>query len=247
MFSELYEDSTLRDFVLVTNMWENVSREDGEERERELITNFKTALDKGAQIARHYNTVQSAHDIIRHIMKNQPDPLQIQRELVDECMGILKTAVGEAINRELNEQIQHHQAELKTVKSKMDKALREKDEETKRELEKETRKLQEHIDRTRADLKTITSRYNEERKRMEEEIRWMREDTRQEVDQAHAEHMQQLEQLVRVLEAHADAERRVLVRQVDELQEQLEGRDQSWTWRDVQVALVAASVAFFTL
>ena len=251
MFRELCGDSTLRNVVLVTNMWGEVLREDGEEREGELIANyFKTALDKGARMARHYNTVQSAHDVIRRIIKNQPGPLQIQRELVDEGKGILDTSAGEAINGELNEQIQRHQAELKAVKSGIEKALQEKDEETRQELEKETHKLQEHIDKTRADLETVTSRYDEERRKMEEEIKRMREDTRQEVDQAHAEHRQQMEQLVRLLEdrtSASDAERQALQQQVDQLQEQLDdpGRDQSWTWRDV--ASTAASVAFLAL
>ena len=232
-------------------MWGEVSREDGEEREGELITNFfKTALDKGAQIARHYNTVQSAHDIIRCIVGNRPAPLQIQHEFVDEGKNILKTAAGEAINGELNKQIQRHQAELKAVKSEMERALQEKDEETRRELEKETRKLQEYIDRTRVDLETVTSRYDEERRKMEEEIRRMREDTRQEVDQAHAEHRQQMEQLGRLLEARtnaSDAERLALQQQVDHLQQQLDdpSRDRSWTWGDV--ASAAASVAVFAL
>ena len=112
MFREFCGDSALKNIVLVTNMWGEVSQEDGKEREQELITNFfKTALDKGAQIARHYNTAQSAHDIIRRIMRNQPVPLQIQRELVDEGKGILNTAAGKSINGEFNEQIQRHQVE----------------------------------------------------------------------------------------------------------------------------------------
>ena len=252
MFRELYGDSTLRNVVFDTNMWGDVSREDGEERERELITNFfKTALDKGAQIARHYNTVQSAHDIIRRIIKNQPVPLQIQREFVDEGKDILKTTVGEAINGELNEQIQRHQAEPEAVKSEMKKALQEKDEETRRELEKETRKLQEQIDRTRVHSETVTSRYNEERRRMEEEIRRMREDTRQEVDQAHAEHRRQMEQLRRPRKARtsaSDAERQALQQRVDQLQQQSDdpSRDRSWTqWGEF--ALITAPVAVFVL
>ena len=183
MFRELCGESTLRNITLVTNMWGGVSQEAGMERERELITEFfKPALEKGARIARHHNTVQSAHDIIRRIIRNQPVPLQIQREIVDEGKDILNTAAGEAVNSELNAQIQHHQTELKKMKKEMEKALKEKDEETRQELEVETRKLQERIDRTREDLQTVTSRYNEEKKRVDEEIKRVREDARREID-----------------------------------------------------------------
>ena len=84
----------------------------GEDREGELTTKFfKPVLDKGAQLVRHYNTPQSAHDIIRRIMRNQPAALQIQRELVGEGKDIIDTTASEAINKELNKQIRHHQAE----------------------------------------------------------------------------------------------------------------------------------------
>ena len=171
MFRELCGDSTLRNVVLVTNMWGKVAQEDGEEREEELVTDFfKPVLDKGAQIARYYNTIESAHEIIRHIIRNRPAPLQIQRELVDEGRDINDTAAGEAINKELNEQIRRHKAELNTIKEEMEKAMEDEDEETMRELEEEARKLQEHIDRTSRDLATMTSRYDEEKRKTEDEI-----------------------------------------------------------------------------
>ena len=249
MFRELCGDSTLRNVALVTNMWGEVPQEDGEDREEELITEyFKPALDKGAHITRHYNTAQSARDIIRRIIRNQPVPLQIQREIVDEGKDILHTAAGEAMNIELNGQILRRQVELEAVKREMEKALKEKDEETRWELENETRKLQEHIDRTRLDLETVTSRYNEEKRRMEDEIRRMREDARQEADQTHAEHTRQMEQLGRLLEAHASAstaERQALQQQVGQLQQQLDSRNRGLGWKEV--ASAAVSVALLAL
>jgi len=103
MFRKLCGDKTLKNVVLVTNMWGEVPRDVGESREDELSsTFFKPVLDKGAQMVRHHNTAQSAQDIIRVIMKNRPVVLQIQRELVDEHKDIVDTAAGEAVNRGLN-------------------------------------------------------------------------------------------------------------------------------------------------
>jgi len=80
-FRELCGDSILKNTVIVTNMWGKVAWEVGEAHEKELITNyFKSSLDEGAQLARHHNTTQCAHDIIRCIMKNRSIAPQIRRE-----------------------------------------------------------------------------------------------------------------------------------------------------------------------
>ena len=79
--------------VIVTNMWTGDSQDINEAREKELSNTFlRPALDKGAQMVRHNNTVESVHDILRMIVKNQPIMLQIQRELVDEGRDIVDTA-----------------------------------------------------------------------------------------------------------------------------------------------------------
>ena len=146
MFQKLCGDTTLKNVVLATNMWGDVSLEDGEARENELSSIFfKPALDKGARMARHHNTTDSAHQIIRMIMGNHPIVLQIQRELVDEHKDITDTTAGEAINRELNEQMMQHRAELKTIQEEMEQALKEKDAQMRHELEAERRKLREEI------------------------------------------------------------------------------------------------------
>ena len=258
MFRELCGESTLKNVALVTNMWGEVAQEDGEEREEELTTNFfKQVLDKGAQLARHHNTVQSAHDIIRRVMKNRPAALQIQRELVDEGKDIINTAAGEVINKELNERIRRHQVELEAVKEEMEQAMKDKDEETRRELEEETRKLQEHIDRTRVDLVTMTSRYDEEKRKADDAIRRVQEQAFQEMEKAHQEieqtrremeqayaHRQQMEHLNGLLEANTEAS----TAEIQALQEQLDlllSQRRSWSFWDV--ASATTQVALFLL
>jgi chromosome segregation ATPase len=180
MLRELCGDKTLKNVILVTNMWGEVSLEVGEAREEELVGEFfKPVLDKGAQIARHHDTVKSAHDIIRRIMKNQPIALQIQRELVDEHKNITETAAGQAARRDLNEQIKHHKAELKAIQEEMLRAQRKRDEETKRELEEEMCKIQKEMNRMKMSLEGMAAGYVEEKKRTEEVMRQVREQARQ--------------------------------------------------------------------
>ena len=174
MFRELCGDSTLKNVVLVTNMWGEVSTEDGQDRENQLSSDFfKPVLDKGAQMVRHHNTAESAHDIIRMIIKNHPVALRIQEELVDEQKDIVDTAAGEVVNKELNEQMKRHQTELKKVQEEMEQALKEKDEETRQELEEDRREMQAQMDKMKKDSDEMASRYAEEKKRMEAKVEEM--------------------------------------------------------------------------
>jgi len=174
MFRELCGDSSLKNVILVTNMWGEVTEDVGETRERELTTNFfKPVLDKGAQLARHHNTTKSAHDIVRRIMENRPITLQIQRELVDEGKNIIDTAAGEAVNKELNEQMRRHQVEMKAIQEDMMKAFNEKDEETRKELEDEMRKLREQVKKTKMDSEGMASHYRAEKEAAEKRMNEM--------------------------------------------------------------------------
>ena len=168
IFYKLFGDAASKNIVLVTNMWGEVTPEVGEACERELSSSLlKPVLELGAQMTRHHNTVESAHEIIRRITKSRPVVLQIQRELVDEHKDIADTAAGEAINRELNEQMRRHQAELKKVEEDMVQALKEKDEETLWELEAERRKMQGQMEKMKIESDGMSLDYAVEKARME--------------------------------------------------------------------------------
>ena len=228
MFRELCGDKTLKNVIFVTNMWGEIPLDVGEARELELTTNFfKPVLDKGAQLVRHHNTVQSAHDIIRSIMKNKPAALQIQRELVDQKRDIVHTSAGEVINKELNEQIRRHQEELKAVQEDMMKALKEKDEETRQELEAETRKLQEQMDRMKMDSESMASNYLAEKRKMEEAMERVEEQARRDREKAEAAYKQQMDDLNRRLQETANssvAEREAMQQRISQLQHQWDTR-----------------------
>ena len=174
MFRHLCGDSTLKNVVLVTNMWGKDTLEVCEARERELADkHFKTALDKGAQFVRHDHTTQSSHDIIRRIMKNVPTAFQIQREIVDEGKSIDNTAAGEAVGEEINRLIKRHEAEAKTLREEMRRALEIRDEETRIELEEATRELKEQMEKMKTESEAMVSRFNKEKRRVDEVITQM--------------------------------------------------------------------------
>ena len=191
MFRELCGDTTLKNVIIVTNMWGQVSKDIDEARENQLSSIFfKPALDKGARMARHNNTIRSTHSIIRRIMENHPVALQIQRELVDEHKDIVDTAAGRAVNQELDEQMRRHQTELKVVQEEMAQALKEKDEETRQEMEERTRELQEQMEMIKKNSEGMASSYAAEKERMEARMKEMELEARRE--RAKAEYNQQL-------------------------------------------------------
>ena len=186
MFCELCGDAALRNVVLVTNMWSEVSPGVGEARENELSTNFfKSALEKGARMVRHYDTAQSAHTIIRMIVGNHPVALQIQQELVDDGKDIINTAAGKAVDRELCEQIRRHQVELKGVQEEMEQTLKEEDEEMRRGLEEQTEKVKKNS-------KGVALNYAAEK---ETKVKELEREANEERERTKAEHRRQLANL----------------------------------------------------
>ncbi|KAI0080954.1 hypothetical protein K474DRAFT_1572730, partial [Panus rudis PR-1116 ss-1] len=122
LFKKLCGDDSLKHVVIVTNMWGDVKPDVGERREKELAQNdlfFKPALDKGAILVRHDNTIDSAHRIIREIMGFPPEPLSIQREIVDQNKTIAETSAGLDIQAQLDDQIRKHRDELQGLKEEV--------------------------------------------------------------------------------------------------------------------------------
>ena len=166
MLQNLCGESALKNVIIVTNMWGGVEPEVGEAREAELKTEdifFKPALERGTRMARHENTVTSAEAIIRLLINNQPIPLQIQKELVDEHKDIVKTSAGEELNRELNAQIKRHQQEIHVLTEEMEQAAKEKDEETRNELEIENKRMYEEVERFKDEARRLASNYRREK------------------------------------------------------------------------------------
>ncbi|KAH8799269.1 P-loop containing nucleoside triphosphate hydrolase protein [Flagelloscypha sp. PMI_526] len=123
MFRQLCGDTTLKNVVIVTNKWGEVTKQIGEARHYELANDndfFKPVLDKGALMLPHFDTIESARGILRRILNNQPQALQIQRELVDEHKDISQTAAGENVSRQLEELTRKHEEQIRRLKEDME-------------------------------------------------------------------------------------------------------------------------------
>lgn len=117
MLRKLCGESALENAILVANTWGEDSLSLGDTAALDPILQFfKPATDKGAQLTRHRNTTQSAHDTMRCVVNNRPIPLQIQRDLVEERKDLIDTSAGKVISDELDERIRHHATELRRIR-----------------------------------------------------------------------------------------------------------------------------------
>ena len=171
MFRELCGEKTLKNVVLLTNMWGRVTPQEGADREQQLRDNyFKPAIEKGAQLCRHYNTPESTRAILRRIIRKEPLTLKIQHELIKEGKDIGQTGAGAELNREIHEAVKKYQEEIRELEESMRKAAEEKDDESREELEEEKRKVQEAMEKLRKDSEEMESKFEEARREMEERI-----------------------------------------------------------------------------
>ncbi|TFY58028.1 hypothetical protein EVJ58_g6669 [Rhodofomes roseus] len=138
LFRKICGEDTLKNVVIVTNMWSEVNAERGLAREDELASDsmfFKPALDKGAKMMRHDNTYHSAVTIMLQLIPNTPTPLLLQAELIEQEKDIAQTAAGTELARDIEEQRQKYVEELSELQQEMQDAFRERDHETAEELE----------------------------------------------------------------------------------------------------------------
>jgi len=138
LFRKLCGEDTLKNVVIVTNMWGEVTAERGLAREDELASDpmfFKPALEKGAKMMRHDNTYHSAVTVMLQLIPNTPAPLLLQTELVERDMDIAETAVGAELARDIEEQRQRYYEELGELQQEMQDAFRAGDNETTEELQ----------------------------------------------------------------------------------------------------------------
>lgn len=175
LFRNLCGDKSLRNVVIVTTMWSEITGLIGEERERELASKdvfFKPALDKGARLARHTDTLESAQAIIRSIINKQSSSvtLQIQEEL-SRGLSISETLAGKELGRELFEQMERYRQEMRGLMAEMQEASRVRDEESRQELAVERRRMEASIIRLQIDSTNLTKGYRDTLMKMEERLR----------------------------------------------------------------------------
>jgi hypothetical protein len=223
MFRKLCGDDTLKNVVIVTNMWGKVTEQEGNAREKQLASGdmfFKPILDQGGHMARHYNTKKSVRAILKSLIRNHPMALDIQVQLVDRHMNLEHTAAGEELQREFLEQKRRLMRELEDTKEEMRQAIAEHDSRSKKELEDAQNQLKWEIERVEANSRDMESNFRGERERLEQEFA-ERARRDEEMIEEHRRQIREYEDRLR--DAHASqSERENMGREIANMRQEIE-------------------------
>lgn len=121
MMRKLCGTSSLKNVVLATTMWENVSVDVGLERELELQRDFwRDMINDGSTVARLLTkNGDEARNLVRSLLKNKPLSTRLQEEL-RSGKTLVQTEAGTEIWEELAKQEsklrKEHEAEIAELK-----------------------------------------------------------------------------------------------------------------------------------
>jgi GTPase SAR1 family protein len=117
MMMKLCGKQSLKNVVLASTMWENVSVEDGERRENDLKFNYwKDMIEFGCKTARvEKDTEDIARDLVRSLLGNKPTATKLQQEL-SEGKELTQTGAGIAVSEEITRIEKKLRAELEETK-----------------------------------------------------------------------------------------------------------------------------------
>ncbi|KAK1465441.1 hypothetical protein CCUS01_07558 [Colletotrichum cuscutae] len=140
MFRYLCGDNFFGNVFLVTTFWDELPDiATGEERERQLLKKpdwWGEMTSKGSQIRRFNNTQESAVDILWEASGLPPVVLQVQKEMVDQGLDVVKTTAGVALNHELADLRTKFEEEIRDLHKQQERARLEQDETLRKILEK---------------------------------------------------------------------------------------------------------------
>lgn len=122
LFRNICGDDTLKHIIIATTMWSEVMTEVGVRREGELSMDdryFKPALEKGAKLVRHDDTLASARGIVKQMISYLPGALSIQREMVDQHSALTDTTAGQYLRAELETVIQRQRDEIRNMRAEL--------------------------------------------------------------------------------------------------------------------------------
>jgi hypothetical protein len=148
MFRELCGEEPLKNVILVTSFWDQVSREVGERRERELERTpdfWGRMVDKGSRIAR-FEGRDSALSIVLSLANQRPLALSIQQEMVEQGKPLIETAAGIAVNEELARLEALHRQQREELQREYQEALKAHDQEMQEVLRRERQRMDEKLD-----------------------------------------------------------------------------------------------------
>jgi len=146
MFRKLCGDDALSHVILATTMWEGIKKETGKQREKQLSETeqyWGAMKQNGSRIRRHYNTRESAFELLSHFVSldsKAPDMvLNIQGEMVDQGKSLDETSAGQAVQADIIRERKKNEARLEEVLAEQQQAYKEGNDKLIKDLDDERR------------------------------------------------------------------------------------------------------------
>jgi hypothetical protein len=174
MFKKLCGAQGLSCVVLATTMWSQVTPEEGERRENELISNqefWGEMIKQGSTVMRQDRAEVSAIQIIQHVLsKRRRMVLDIQEEMASG-KTLDETSAGRELEAELERMRKKHEAEMKELREDMLEAQRLNDKRSQEEIAAIRADLQKKMDQDREDRERMRVTMVELQKQRDAELR----------------------------------------------------------------------------
>ncbi|KAL4064078.1 hypothetical protein V8B97DRAFT_1343731 [Scleroderma yunnanense] len=149
IFQNLCGKDSLKNVVIVTTMWDKVTKEDGIRREEELKSSddlFKPLLDGGATMMRYDRHPESGTEVIECLLGKSVTTTQIVREIIQDGKALEDTAAGTKLQSEIRELLKQHSDEMKALKDEMRELVHKEPAQERQKVNEEMQKERQRMD-----------------------------------------------------------------------------------------------------
>lgn len=140
-------------------MWSLCPLEDARRREDQLINQndlWKTLKAQGSKVFRQDNDIVSGTMILEYLIdRARPVTLDIQHEMIDQHKKLSETSAGREVQEELERMKAKHEQEMKEIRADMEQAIRQKDEETQKELREYREQINRQMEQAAEQARTL--------------------------------------------------------------------------------------------
>lgn len=228
MFKKLCGSKGLSCVVLATTMWSQIDPDDGQRRERELVSNkdfWGEMVKQGSRVMRQDRDEASAIQIIQYMLQQRHRMvLDIQKEMASgETLD--ETSAGRELEAELERLRKQHDEEMKELREDMMEAQRANDKRAQEEIAAIRDDLQKKMDQDKQDRERMRVTMEELQKQREAELRAER-DRNHALALEHQKAMADNASKLRMMEL--DTTYKVQVAQLKVNKEKSEAEDERW-------------------
>ncbi|KAH7351272.1 P-loop containing nucleoside triphosphate hydrolase protein [Rhexocercosporidium sp. MPI-PUGE-AT-0058] len=174
MFKKLCGAKGLSCVVLATTMWSQIDPDDGQRRERELVSNkefWGEMVKQGSRVMRQDRDEASAIQIIQYILQQRHRMvLDIQTEMASG-KTLDETSAGRELEAELERLRKQHDEEMRELREDMMEAQRANDQRAQEEIAAIRDDLQKKMDQDKQDRERMRVTMEELQKQREDELR----------------------------------------------------------------------------